>query len=151
MAWLRLTPLRRTELTQVLAAAAVLVTLWLVLPLRLPVTAQESALAECLTMADVPVQDLTALERCHAVVPTDVELSADLATAYEAAGRQADAERVYHQILELDPLYAEVRLRLARLLRDRGDVTAAREQIQQALGVQPNRKVLVDFLAELDR
>ena len=142
-------PLRASQLTTIVAAAAVLGVLWIVLPIRLATTAAEPSIADCLTLADTPSLDLAALERCHAIVPNDVELTADLASAYESARRPDDAIAAYQHILELDPLYADVRLRLARLLRGRGDEAAAKTQIDAALNVQPNRKALIDFAADL--
>jgi len=139
--------LRESRVTTMLAAAGVLGTLWIVLPLRLPAAPAEQSFAGCLTMADSPSSDLPALERCHALVPNDVELSADLAAAYETAQRPADALAIYQQILKLDPLDADIRLRLARLLRAGGDQAGAKSQIDQALLVQPNRQALIDFAA----
>jgi tetratricopeptide (TPR) repeat protein len=137
---------RESRLT-IFAAAGTLVALWMVLPIRLPAAAAETSIAACLTMADAASSDLAALERCHALVPDDVELSADLAAAYETAKRPADAIAVYKQILTLDPLYADVRLRLATLLRSAGDEAGARVEIDRALVVQPNRRALTDFSA----
>ena len=137
--------LRASQSAPVLAALAVLGVLWIVLPVRLPETGSEPSLADCLTMADSRSQDLAALERCHAIVPADVELSADLGSAYEAARRQDDAIAIYRQVIDLDPLYGDLRLRLAQLLRDRGDTAGARAQIDAALKVQPNRRALTGF------
>jgi len=142
-------PLRAAELTSVLAAAAVLGALWMALPVRLPAGGAGPSSADCLTIADQQTHDLAALERCRAIVPNDVELGADLGMAYEAAGRAGDAAAIYQQILTVDPRYADVRLRLAALLRDRGDHARARAQIDEALRVQPNRKALVDFASGL--
>ena len=138
-------PLRASQLTTILSAAAVLSALWIVLPVRLATVSAEPSIADCLTLADTPSRDLSALERCHTLVPNDVELTADLASAYEIAQRPDNAIVAYQQIIALDPLYADVRLRLARLLRARGDEAAAQSQIAAALIVQPNRKALVDF------
>jgi tetratricopeptide (TPR) repeat protein len=139
-------PLRESRLT-ILAAAGALGALWVVLPLRLPAAAAQSSIAECVTMADAPSTDLALLEKCHGLVPNDVELAADLAAAYDTAHRPADAIKIYQQILALDPLYADVRLRLAKLLRASGDDAGAKAQIDQALTVQPNRRALTDFAA----
>lgn len=137
--------LRATPLTPVLAAIAMAGLLWMVLPMQPPVAAGEPSTADCLTLADSPSNDLNALERCHALVPADVELAADLGAAYQAAGRSGEAVAIYRQIIERDPLYAEIRLRLARLLREQGDEPGARSQIDAALLVQPNRRALTEF------
>jgi tetratricopeptide (TPR) repeat protein len=138
--------LREARLT-ILAAACALGAVWVLMPIRMPAAAAETSIAGCLTMADAPSSDLPALENCHALVPNDVELSADLGAAYEAAKRPADATAIYRQILTLDPLYADVRFRLAKLLRAAGDAAGAAAQIDQALRVQPNRQALIDFAA----
>jgi tetratricopeptide (TPR) repeat protein len=105
---------------------------------------------ECLTLADRPpvarVDLLPTLERCSSAYPEDVELLADLGAQYEAASRRSDAERVYQRALVLDPGYAEVRLRLGRLLLQRGAAADARRQAAAALEVQPNRQALLDLL-----
>ncbi len=139
--------LRASQLTTILAAAAVLGALWIVLPVRLPAASTEPSIADCLTLADAPSRALPALERCHALLPQDVELTADLADTYASLQRPDDAISAYQEIIALDPLYADVRLRLARLLRARGDESAARAQIDAALGVQINRGALLEFLA----
>lgn len=136
--------MREARLT-ILAAACALGALWVVLSVRMPAAPAETSIAGCLTMADTPSTDLAALEKCHALVPNDVELSADLGAAYEAANRPAEASALYQQILTLDPLYADIRLRLAKLLRAGGDEAGARAQVNQALRVQPNRQALIDF------
>lgn len=136
--------MRPSDLTPVLAACAALGVLRLALPIGLAETGRGPSTAECLTLADAPSDNLQTLERCHQIVPNDVELAADLAAQYEKA-RPADAIVLYTQILERDPSYADVRLRLARLLRDRGDAAAAQSQIDAALRVQPNRRALIDF------
>ena len=137
-------------MTPVLAAGAALGVLWLALPIGLPATGSEPSTADCLTLADAPSDKLQTLERCHHLVPNDVELAADLAALYEQ-GRPGDAIALYKQILERDPSYADVRLRLARLLRDHGDPAAAQAQIDAALAVQPNRRALTDFRAGAKR
>lgn len=136
--------LRASQLTPALAAFAVLGVLSLALPMRLPDGGSDRSIADCLTLADSPSHDLAALERCHQLVPTDVELAADLAAEY-AKTRPDAAIEIYKKILELDPLYAEVRLRLARLLRDNGDDAGARSQVDAALRIQPNRRALTEF------
>ena len=114
---------------RVAAAAAVLVVLALALPVQLPSAGGGSSSEECLTIADRPVTGADAiprLEQCATIVPDDVELLADLGAAYETAGRSGDAERIYGQIVTLDDDYADIHVRLARLLLQRRDTVAAR-------------------------
>jgi tetratricopeptide (TPR) repeat protein len=103
---------------------------------------------ECLTLADVaPTRQpgsLSRLEQCSALYPDDVELMADLGAAYEAIDR-TKAELAYRRVLQLDPDYADVRLRLGCLLLARGAASEALHQAEAALRVQPNRAALVDL------
>ena len=84
-------PLRPSQLTKVLAPVGVLGVLWLVLPMPLPAAGAERSFSDCLTMADTPSTDIPSLQRCHDLVPDDVELAVDLGRAYEIAGRKHDA------------------------------------------------------------
>ena len=136
---------------RVLAALATLGALWFSLPVALPGPSTGPASAECLTLPDTP-PDLTrtdripAFERCVRLNPNDVELMADLGRLYEAADRAANAEEIYRRALVVDPGYADVRLRLGRLLLKHGDAAGARTQAAAALAVQPNRRALRDLL-----
>jgi Flp pilus assembly protein TadD len=117
---------------------------------RLAVGHEGASSEECLTMADRPAvgaSSITQLERCGTVVPNDVELIADLAAAYEAAGRAADAEAAYQRALTIDDEYADVHARLAALLLARGDAGQAKAHAEAALRLQPNRRSILDLLA----
>lgn len=61
-----------------------------------------------------PPRDIPALEACLARSPRDVELVLDLAAAYEAAGRPAEARAQYARAATIDPRDADVRRRLDR-------------------------------------
>ncbi len=109
-------------------------------PVRLPEAGRGASNGECLGLADrAGVQDLPLLERCAALYPTDVELAGDLGDAYGAVGRTDRAEAAYRQALSIDPDYAELRLRLGRLLLRRGDAAGALAEAERGLEVQPNR------------
>lgn len=120
-----------------------------------PVSLRDAASARtdeaCLTRADAPpaAPDLPTLERCAIVLPEDLELQADLGAMYETAGRAAEAETVYRRALALDAEYADLHLRLARLLRARGAWHDARTHAEAALALQPNRAAVLDLLADL--
>ena len=58
------------------------------------------------------------------------------------------AELAYTRALKLDPDYADVRLRLGRLLLARGADAEALKQADMALRVQPNRAALLDLRNE---
>jgi tetratricopeptide (TPR) repeat protein len=138
-------------LVRVGAAASALVILALALPVKLPSSGGGSSSEECLTIADHPLTGADAisrLEQCATIVPDDVELLADLGAAYEAAGRSADAERIYLQILTLDDTYADIHVRLARLLLRRRESGAARLHLERALQIQPNRQAIATLIEE---
>jgi Flp pilus assembly protein TadD len=116
----------------------------------LPAAGAERSLSDCLTMADAPATDIASLERCHDLVPDDVELAADLGRAYEKAGRKDDAVAVYRGVIALDPTHADVRIRLAHLLLDHGDRSGAREQVEAALRIQPGRPSFLALAKRLE-
>jgi tetratricopeptide (TPR) repeat protein len=129
--------------------------LFVALPIRLTRASNGAVAESCLRLADRPPatgpEALTELERCSAVVPDDVELLADLGAAYEGAARALDAEKTYQNVLALDPNYADVRVKLAILLLDRGATSEARDQVEQALRIQPNRTHLQQLLEKITR
>jgi tetratricopeptide (TPR) repeat protein len=104
---------------------------------------------DCLVLAERqgPSAPLALIEQCSALYPRDVELLADLGRGYETA-EPARAEATYVQALAVDPGYADLRLRLARLLLRRGAANDAITEAQGALRLQPNRRAIVEFLAE---
>jgi len=51
----------------------------------------------------------------------------------------AEAETLFRHAIEVDPAYAEARVRLARLLERRGQHDAAVEQLELALAAKPDR------------
>jgi tetratricopeptide (TPR) repeat protein len=92
-----------------------------------------------------------ALERCRSIVPNDTEVMADLAGEYEGAGRAELAEKLYQEALAIDPGYANVRLRLGRLMLRRGAAEEARQQAVAALAIQPHREALLELLEDATR
>lgn len=123
------------------------------LPVTLPRPADGSTGDECLKVANQPApadaSRLALLERCRAVISDDAVLLADLGSAYDAAGRDADAERVYRQVLELDPDYADVHLKLAARLLARGATADARAHANRASQLLPNEPSVTRLLAQL--
>jgi tetratricopeptide (TPR) repeat protein len=131
-----------------LAPAAVLCLFAAVLPTQLAGRSAGITNEECLTLADAPAAKqpdrLARLEHCSALYPDDVELIADLGGLYESTDR-TKAELAYIRALKLDPDYADVRLRLGRLLLARGAAADALKQADLGLRVQPNRAALLDL------
>ena len=143
----------QTPALRVVASLAVLALLAATLPVKLPGAAGATSSLDCLTIADQPVAGVDAvarLEQCATLVPNDVELLADLGLAYEADGRPGEAERIYLQLLKIDDEYADVHVRLARLLWLR-DAAAARRHLDRALQLQPNRASIVALIEQLQR
>lgn len=140
---------------RVVAAAALLALFWLAPPLRLQPAGSEVSSDVCLTLADRPPSGasstLPILERCAALLPTDSELLADLASVYEAVGRFPEAETTYRRALAHDSSYGDLHVALARLLQARGALDEARSHAQAALRLQPNRSAVLRLVADLGR
>jgi len=135
---------------RIAAIVALLGLSWLLFPVRIPGDTGAST-DECLRLADHPPNaavSIVVLEQCVKVVPADVELQADLGDVYARAGRDADAERTYRQVLDIDPDYADVQIKLATLLIRRGAGAEARQHAERALSVQPNRQSIRELLAD---
>lgn len=136
---------------QILSAAALLGVCWAALPVPLPGSSGGPLNEQCLTVSDsarlaMSLPDaIGVLERCSALYPNDVELLADLGAAYESTERAVQAERIYRDALAIDPAYADLRLRLGRLMLRRGAVDEARREAEMGLLVQPNRQALRDL------
>jgi len=143
--------------SRLVIAIIVLCVYAIALPVRLPRGGGGGAVADadCLTLVDRAPQargDVVAtLEHCAALHPDDVELLADLGAAYETREAPARAIEMYRRALTIDPAYADVRLRLGRLLLQRGAAAAARQEADAALRVQPNRQALLDLQRDADR
>ena len=130
------------------APVAVLGLFAALLPVRL--TSGHAALSDetCLTLGDRPHDadpgPLKLLETCSALYPGDVEVLADLGAACERTDTTR-AEAVYRQVLQLDPGYADVRLKLGLLLLGRGAAAEAIRQADAGLTIQPNRQAFVEL------
>jgi tetratricopeptide (TPR) repeat protein len=140
---------------RIFPAAALLGALWMALPIQLQRSSAGSSLADCLTLSDTPPAGrpgvLLALERCAVLLPTDTQLMADLGAEYEAVGRLVQAEGIYQHAITIDPEYADLRLRLGRLMMRRGAAAEAQLQAKAGLRTQPNRKALLDLLGQATR
>ncbi len=90
--------------------------------------------------------------------PRDAALRNSLGNAYAAAGRVEEARVAYRRSCEHDAELAEPHNGLAALLLSQGDLTGAREELQQAIRLDPdnvqahqNLEVLQRRLRELER
>jgi tetratricopeptide (TPR) repeat protein len=64
-------------------------------------------------------------------------LHANVADAYASVQRPAEAAAEYRRALALCPGFVDLRIKLAHVLRDAGDVAAAREELQAAVRGAP--------------
>jgi tetratricopeptide (TPR) repeat protein len=139
---------------RILPAVAVLCAMWASLPVRLARSSAAPSDEDCLTLSDpdsargARPRAIDLLERCSTLYPRDVEILADLGAAHESDGDATGAEELYQRALVIDPAYAELRLRLGRLMLRRGAREAAEAQAVAALQVQPNRQGLLDLLRD---
>ena len=69
--------------------------------------------------------------------PLDIESQNDLATAYLQSGQLANAERVFHWVLAIQP-YAPAYNGLGIIADKRNDVTGARANFEKAVQLSPN-------------
>lgn len=88
----------------------------------------------------------------------DAALRNTLGNAYSAAGRVEDAHESYRRAAELDPTLAEPHNGIAALLMAQGDLAGARNEVEEALRLDPsnlqaqqNLLVLQRRLSELER
>ncbi len=81
-------------------------------------------------------------------MPTVSELLAS-ARAHHQAGRLADAERHYQQVLEIDPIHVDTLILLAAACKDQGKLDAAMTHIARAMQLQPARAEPHNLLAIL--
>jgi cytochrome c-type biogenesis protein CcmH/NrfG len=124
------------------------------LPLQIPRGPSPISDEACLSLADSPAaQDapLNAVERCSSLYPTDVDLLAMVGERYERAQRVDEAVVTYRRALTLEPGYADLRLRLGRLLLGRGDAAGAAREASLALETQANRAALLGLLRDSGR
>lgn len=139
-----------SRLIRIIVSIGLVVLFFVSLPIRLPNDDGELSSERCLSLADQPPSSgpeaIAQLEQCSTAVPQDAELLADLGGAYEASGRTAEAEATYRRAVALDPEYADVRVRLARLLAARGETVEAGEHAAAALRVQPNRQAIKSLI-----
>lgn len=137
------------KVSPVVAAAIALVGFAVALPVALPRPTAVASDADCLTISDRPPTlgpaRRAALERCRTLYPDDAELLADLGDEYDAANDPGRAEAAYRDALAVDPAFADVRLKLGRLLLRSGRREDALREAEAALRVQPNRGALIDL------
>lgn len=132
---------------RVLVPFAVLCAVAVLLPMQMPRPVATASDELCATFGEGPAApwDLRRLEECSALDRTNVDLLADLASAYDTADAQERAVTTYRQALAIDPANADLRLRLGRLLLRRGDAEQAHREAVAVLELQPNRAAAVDL------
>jgi predicted Zn-dependent protease len=89
---------------------------------------------------------LQTLERCADDQPGDVGLLIALGQRYESVNRWVDAERSYRRAVSGDPLDAEARFRLGRVLLQLGNTGGALVEGDAALALQPGNPAILDLM-----
>ncbi|MCC7415499.1 MAG: hypothetical protein IT176_00040 [Acidobacteria bacterium] len=129
-------------------SAAVLALFASALPVQLPEPDAAISKTACLTLAERapadPMPAVSTIERCLALYPDDVELLEDLAASTERAD-PAGAEAALRRAIRLDSTNGDLRLRLGRLLLERGAAADALAEASAGLRVQPNRPELLEL------
>jgi Flp pilus assembly protein TadD len=108
-----------------------------------PADGSVAAAAAC----DASGADVRGLEACIALHPSDIEAMMDLAGLVAAADAPR-AEGLYRRALAVDPMDAEVHVRLAALMLERGRHESAVEHAERALALRPNSSIVTDLLRQ---
>ena len=87
--------------------------------------------------------------RLLALRPDSSRVRYQLARAYAAAGRAADAERTYRQLLDSPAYGVPARVEAAALLRHHGQLAAAEPLLSQALALAPDHREGLLLLGEV--
>ena len=90
---------------------------------------------------------LSCLERARAKTPTDARILFESGACHEAAGRAADAERLYAECLARDPEQDDARVQLANVWLRSGRAEQAIPLYQAAVARNPRQPALHNNLA----
>ena len=88
-------------------------------------------------------------ERLLTVSPDSSRVRYQLARAYAAAGRTADAEQTYRQLLDSPAYGVPARVEAAALLRHNGQLAAAEPLLSQVLALAPDHRAGLLLLGEV--
>ena len=94
-------------------------------------------------------QAVQSYERLLTLSPDSSRVRYQLARAYAASGRVADAERTYHQLLDSPAYGVPARVEAAALLRHNGQLAAAEPLLSQALALAPDHRAGLLLLGEV--
>ena len=95
-----------------------------------------------------PDEAVQSYKRLLTLSPDSSRVRYQLARAYAASGRVADAERVYRQLLD-SPYGVPARVETAALLRHNGQLAAAEPLLSQALALAPDHRAGLLLLGEV--
>ena len=96
-----------------------------------------------------PDEAVQSYERLLTLSPDSSRVRYQLARAYAAAGRIADAERAYLQLLDSPAYGVRARVEAAALLRHNGQLAAAEPLLSQALALAPDHHKGLLLLGEV--
>ena len=113
----------------------------------------QEALLGCLGDAQLtsgaPDEAVQSYERLLTLSPDSSRVCYQLARAYAASGRVADAERAYRQLLGSPAYGVPARVEAAALLRHNGQLVAAELLLSQALALAPDHRAGLLLLGEV--
>ena len=96
-----------------------------------------------------PDEAVQSYERLLTLSPDSSRVCYQLARAYAASGRVADAERAYRQLLGSPAYGVPARVEAAALLRHNGQLVAAELLLSQALALAPDHRAGLLLLGEV--
>lgn len=91
--------------------------------------------------------DTATLERCLTFDPRQAAAMTELGDRYALAQDAGRAEAMYRRVIAIDPQDGEVHLRLAKLLRARGDAAGSVAEGEAALVTLPGNREAEDLIA----
>jgi predicted Zn-dependent protease len=91
--------------------------------------------------------DTATLERCLTFTPRQAAAMTELGDRYAREQDITRAEAMYRRVIAVDPRDGEVRLRLARLLLARGDISGCLAEAEAALVTLPGNREVEDLVA----
>jgi predicted Zn-dependent protease len=110
-------------------------------------TRNSIAAAEALIGADQPAEAIELLRQAAKAKPEEVDLQYDLGSAYERAGKRAEAEKEFAALLQKNPDHAPTLNYLGYMWAERGqNLDRAAEMLERAVKQEPKNGAYLDSL-----